>query len=997
MRNIVIALALALSMLATPTGKAEEPKTPDWTHIHGDAWHTAYSQVELAPPLKLLWKKSFDSSSHANVVGCWNGEVPLIFSGDTNGYLLCMKPDTGELVWRYKAGNGQILNSPVIFTSKSGAKRIITVSSNSMRDGSSAIEAHCVDMEGKQVWMMTLIGSFCESSPTVQDGYLYIATGLMSGGWSSGGNLYKMDVEDGSKIWVARLPNAPATASPSKIGDKVYIFCSNLSIGDFDGRWLGAYVRGAVLSIVDDKTGQTTGKMDWGNMRMDILSVFDGKDLIISGQTVAVYTERWVDPRDPTKVYIIEKEVPKSLVSRVDPNSLNPDWRTYPYTYQDGEIYAHTPIVSGDWIITGADAGMIYAYNQRDATKNWSRKLAIGVRLCMAASENYIYLNEGDTPPNCCPDRKAKFKVIDIDTGRVLWDYLLDKTGLGAVTVFDKYVYTFDRESVFCFTRGEPPLLMVDPKQIDLGEIPQGKVEKTSFKVWNGGAGTLSGTLKFNAPYMTLSSNQFMVDNKPKDFICTIDTKTLEIGKVYNIPIDVLATDGEKDMVIITFTVTGLPKLQVKPKNIDYGTVEKGTYSESDIYIDNIGEGTLRGTIRSDSTWLSLEYSTWEGNHKKLVVTADTTMLDYNKVYKANVFFESNGGYDKVEVVINIKQKGPRLIVTPTEFNFLDQNWDSTVEGVFGITNGGILTLEGTIEPAKSWIILSSSDFSLTTEPKEIKFRIDLKELGENQEYQTYILVKSNAGFRKIDIRITIKPRPPQLKVDPPTIFFNDAAPNDIIPSSFTITNIGSGILSGTIKVAPGAPWLDVKVSSFDISKTPLTVPVVLDTTGMQKGSSYTAKITVESNGGSDEIGVLVTLKIPVRHKIELWIGSYDARVDGKPEKLDWPPYIKGGATMVPARFVATALDCIVDFYPKHKAVEEVFISKGSTQVTLYIGKKMGLVTDPSGSKEIPLDYPPEIKNGRTFVPIRFISELFGADINWDKDTQKVTITYQED
>lgn len=997
MRKQLLGLVAALFVLQSASVLAVEPHTPDWTHMHGDAQHTAFSSVELAPPLKLLWKKAFEPSAHANVVSCWHNDVPLIFSGDTSGYLMCLKPDTGELVWRYKTGSGGIFSSPVIITTDTGTKRVVTASSETLRNGNGNIELHCVDMEGKQVWMTTLSGTFCESSPTFQDGFIYVATGIMSNGRSSGGNLYKIKADDGSKVWTARLPNAPATASPTKIGNKVFIFCSNLSIGDFDGVWLGAYITGAVMVAIDDSTGATRQTFDMGNMRMDILTVYDGTDIVISGQTVAIYLEKWVDPRDPNKIIIIHHEVQKSLVCRLNPDDLSTKWKSYPTIYNSGEIYAHTPIVSGDWMISGADGGMIYAFNKKDATKNWRYQLAIGVRLCMAASENFIYLNEGDTPPNCCPDRKAKFKVIDIDSARTLWSYTLDKTGVGGVSIFDQYVYTFDRNNLYCFTRGEPPLLMVDPQEIDLGEIPLGKVEKTSFKVWNGGSGTLSGTIKFNAPYMSISSNQFMVEKEPKSFICTIDTKTLEIGKVYNIPILVKATDGQSKDVIITFKVTGLPKLKVTPKIIDFGEVELGTYSESEIYIDNIGEGTLRGSIRSDASWLSLEYTSWEGNHRKLVITGDTTMLDYNKPYKANVFFESNGGYDRAEVTIRIKQKGPRLIVTPTDFNFPDMDWDDVIEGVFGVTNGGILTLDGTIEPAKKWIVMNSTDFSLKTEPKEFKFRIDCRDLPDGQETKTYIMVKSNAGARQVNIRINIKPRPPQLKVDPPTLFFKDIMPNDLSKQTLTITNIGSGILSGTVKVAPGAPWLEVKVSSFDISKTELVVPVLLDATGMARGSSYTGKIIIESNGGYDEIGVVVTIRDRKKYKVEMWIGSIDAKVNDTDAKLDWPPYIKGGATMVPARFVSTALNCIVDFLPKHKAVEEVFISKGSMQITLYIGKKYALVNDANGTKQIQLDYPPEIKNGRTFVPIRFISEIFGADISWDKDTQKVTISYFED
>ena len=37
-------------------------------------------------------------------------------------------------------------------------------------------------------------------------------------------------------------------------------------------------------------------------------------------------------------------------------------------------------------------------------------------------------------------------------------------------------------------------------------------------------------------------------------------------------------------------------------------------------------------------------------------------------------------------------------------------------------------------------------------------------------------------------------------------------------------------------------------------------------------------------------------------------------------------------------------------------------------------------------------DIPPEIVNGRTFVPIRLVAESFGADVSWDNATRTVTI-----
>ena len=35
----------------------------------------------------------------------------------------------------------------------------------------------------------------------------------------------------------------------------------------------------------------------------------------------------------------------------------------------------------------------------------------------------------------------------------------------------------------------------------------------------------------------------------------------------------------------------------------------------------------------------------------------------------------------------------------------------------------------------------------------------------------------------------------------------------------------------------------------------------------------------------------------------------------------------------------------------------------------------------------------PEITNDRTMVPIRFMSEMFGAKVEWDGETKTVTIT----
>jgi len=997
-------------MLASPISiLALSNVAPEWTHMHGNAYHTGYSETELPPPLRLLWQKDFRPSPYANVVACWDGETPRLFVGDvgednSSGNLYCLEPLTGRILWKYDVGSGDVVASPTIYTSSSNQKRVLCVSSGVLRDGQSSILLHCLSMDGSVVWKKKLKGTSCESSATVQDGYIYVASSLLYGQYSQGGYLHKFNAETGSEVWVADLPDAPVIASPTKVGDRIIIACSHLGLGSFDGAWLGAYLTGAVFVALSDKDGKVVDRLDYGDMRMDILSVYHNDEIIIAGKTSQIYNERIEWPPGSGNIYLRQREISKNHIAALDPDTLDTIWRKYPklYTSRSGlqsEIYAHSPIVSGDWIVVGSDQGMIYAYNRNNPLLDWEYQLAYGnngpqgVRVCMAASENYIYLNTGDTPPNC-PSCNARFKIIDIETGRELWKYNLSAPGRGGVSIFDKYVFTFDRGYLYCFTRGEAAKLMVDPIEIDLGEIPKGRKETTQFKVWNGGEGYIVGKVKFNVPYMEISSDQFMQQSDPKTFICTIDTSTLQVGQVYNVPVLVdCTTTGEKETVIITFTVTGLPKLQVTPELIDFGTVERGTYSESECYIDNIGEGMLRGEITSDATWCVIEYIKWEGNHKKLIVTADTTMLNYNRDYKANIFFESNGGTAKVVVTVRIKQEGPKLRVYPTELIFTDVDWGDQLTGTFAIDNAGILALEGVLEPNVDWLNLSIDNFSITDEPQNVKVTIDTTMLPENDTSEAEILVRSNGGIRIVKVSVQIKPKPPLLKVDPPTLFFNNCQPDEIYDQILTISNVGSGLLSGTIAVSPDTPWLTVRQTSFDISKAPLMVKVMVDTEGMAKGTSYTGKIIVESNGGTDEVGVVIVLTERRKNEIELWIGSQQAKVNGNPHELDWPPYINNGTTMVPARFISEAFGCIVDFYPKHKAVEEIYITRGSMYITLYIGKNYALI----GNEQVYLDVPPEIKNGRTFVPIRFISELFGADVKWDQKTKKVTISYYEE
>ena len=86
---------------------------------------------------------------------------------------------------------------------------------------------------------------------------------------------------------------------------------------------------------------------------------------------------------------------------------------------------------------------------------------------------------------------------------------------------------------------------------------------------------------------------------------------------------------------------------------------------------------------------------------------------------------------------------------------------------------------------------------------------------------------------------------------------------------------------------------------------------------------------------------------------------------------------------MVPLRFISEALGEKVNWKSETKTVVI-----GDNKASLVIGSK----EIDSNGKNIAIDSPAVVKNSRTFVPLRAISEILGAKIEWDGVTKTVKI-----
>ena len=108
--------------------------------------------------------------------------------------------------------------------------------------------------------------------------------------------------------------------------------------------------------------------------------------------------------------------------------------------------------------------------------------------------------------------------------------------------------------------------------------------------------------------------------------------------------------------------------------------------------------------------------------------------------------------------------------------------------------------------------------------------------------------------------------------------------------------------------------------------------------------------------------------------------------VDGQVMGFDQPPVVAGGRVLVPLRGVFEHLGATVLW---NQATNVVTAQRGDTQVQLAIGSRQATVN----GRVVLLDVPATIVGGRTLVPLRFVSEAMGAQVDWDTATRVVTIT----
>jgi hypothetical protein len=211
----------------------------------------------------------------------------------------------------------------------------------------------------------------------------------------------------------------------------------------------------------------------------------------------------------------------------------------------------------------------------------------------------------------------------------------------------------------------------------------------------------------------------------------------------------------------------------------------------------------------------------------------------------------------------------------------------------------------------------------------------------------------------------------------------------DGISATVAITNIGAGTLDWRIENVPGYVTVTPQAGRGNA-----TVVVRVEGDSLGKGP-YQGLLKVVTSGGNQAITLQFTIADEASVRIGLTVGKATATIGSDTVKLDAAPYIDkaSGRTMVPMRFIGEAFGATVTW---DAPTRRVFVETKATlnHKPLLMVMTIGSRKATANGTALTLDVAPTIVAGRTFVPLRVISETLGATVAWNASTRTVSIEY---
>ena len=134
---------------------------------------------------------------------------------------------------------------------------------------------------------------------------------------------------------------------------------------------------------------------------------------------------------------------------------------------------------------------------------------------------------------------------------------------------------------------------------------------------------------------------------------------------------------------------------------------------------------------------------------------------------------------------------------------------------------------------------------------------------------------------------------------------------------------------------------------------------------------------------------LIITVIFPFIMGNAIEVGSSEISVilDGTPLQFDVAPIIVSGRTLVPIRKIFETMDYDIEWDEQN---QQIVATKCDLSIQIVIGNPVAVLSNRDFAVE--LDVPAQVIDGRTMIPLRFVSECLGYDVLWHEETQTALI-----
>lgn len=214
--------------------------------------------------------------------------------------------------------------------------------------------------------------------------------------------------------------------------------------------------------------------------------------------------------------------------------------------------------------------------------------------------------------------------------------------------------------------------------------------------------------------------------------------------------------------------------------------------------------------------------------------------------------------------------------------------------------------------------------------------------------------------------------------------FFRFVVKASDIPFEVTSDNVKGLKVSGTVEGTLPFESEIGKVEIKDNGKTIIfSVKQTKDITSLEfEKSTFDLKVSPACYESEKPEEAESEIIVPAENRPDTDIA---VNLDGNWLEFDVEPLIINGRTMVPMRAIFEALGCSVSW----DQVSQTAIGVRNGKVVYCTINSNDASVD---GKATTIDQPPALINGRTLVPLRFVSEAYGCTVQWDSDTRSIYI-----